>query len=86
MGESDLLLGPHEQDIGGCGTIPMPPMTPTLDRPHGGDEIAVALIRSGPGTTYCSSSAHARWLRPDARGVSQEFVGPDVSAAQSSRA
>ena len=67
----------------------MPPMTPTLERPHGGDEIAVALIPiRGPGTTYCSSirSAHARWLRPEARGVDQEFVGPDVSAAQSSRA
>ena len=55
MGESDLLLGPHREPRThrGCGTIPMPPMTPTLDRHHGGDEIAVALIPDqGPGTTY----------------------------------
>jgi hypothetical protein len=54
MGESDLLLGPHEQSVGGIGAVgarPHAPYGPYALPPSRHDDIAVAVARLWPRTT-----------------------------------
>ena len=63
MGESHLLLGPHEQSIGGIGGIgrttprrggpPMPPMVPMLHRRRRCEKIRG---RGRPGSWPCTDT------------------------------
>jgi hypothetical protein len=64
----------------------MPPMTPTLDRPHGGDEIAVALIPirarhhllqldQGRARSLASCEESARSWSGRERGTEQQGIG-----------
>jgi hypothetical protein len=97
MGCRDVLLGPHEQSIGGIGGIggigirPDAPYGPYARPPSRDDAIAVpALLMTARAR---AARRHAcRWLRPDAPRVGRKMgsrhvlAGPHVSPAQSSGA